>query len=82
MINTFESEKGDKTKAVVLHFSRRDHDGIKDMEISVLEFINKALRRRPLLGTWLKSDRYIFLDALPPMDSTFSTAMLQTLVHP
>jgi hypothetical protein len=37
-------EKGDKSKAVGLHFSQKDHNGILDMKISVLEFIKKPPR--------------------------------------
>ena len=37
-------EKGDRTKAVGLHFSQKDHNGILDMQISVLEFIKKPPR--------------------------------------
>jgi DNA polymerase elongation subunit (family B) len=40
----YDIETGDKQKAVGLHFSRRDHNGTKDMEISVLEFIKKPPR--------------------------------------
>ena len=34
----------DQNKALGRHFSRRDHNGIKDMEISVVEFIKKPPR--------------------------------------
>jgi hypothetical protein len=40
----YDVENADKQKAVGLHFSRRDHNGTKDMEISVLEFIKKPPR--------------------------------------
>ena len=40
----YDVEKMDRTKAVGLHFSRRDHNGIEDIEISVLEFIKKPPR--------------------------------------
>jgi hypothetical protein len=40
----YDVEKVDKTKAVGLHFSQRDHNGTKDMEITVLEFIKKPPR--------------------------------------
>ena len=35
---------GDKQKAVGLHFSQPSHNGIKDMKISVVEFIKKPPR--------------------------------------
>jgi hypothetical protein len=34
-------EKGDKLKSLGRHFSQRDHNGVNDLEISVLEFIKK-----------------------------------------
>ena len=34
----------DQSKALGRHLSRRDHNGIKDMEISVVEFIKKPSR--------------------------------------
>jgi hypothetical protein len=40
----YDIEIGDKQKAVGLHFSRFDHNGWKDVEISVLEFIKKPPR--------------------------------------
>jgi len=40
----YDVEKGDKQKAIGLHFSQHDHNGIRDMEISVLEFIKKPPR--------------------------------------
>jgi hypothetical protein len=40
----YDVVKGDKTKAVGLHFSQNDHDDISDMEISVLEYIKKPPR--------------------------------------
>ena len=40
----YDVENGDKTKAVGLHFSLPDHNGCKDIEISVLEFIKKPPR--------------------------------------
>ena len=40
----YDVEKGDKTKAVGLHFSQTGHNGYKNIEISVLEFIRKPPR--------------------------------------
>jgi aminoglycoside phosphotransferase len=40
----YDVEKEDKTKAVGLHFSQPDHQVIRDMNISVLEFIKKPPR--------------------------------------
>jgi hypothetical protein len=40
----YDAETGDKTKAVGLHFSHKDHNGTRDMEITVLEFIKKPPR--------------------------------------
>ena len=40
----YDVEKYDRTKAVGLHFSQKDHNGINDIEISVLEFIKKPPR--------------------------------------
>ena len=40
----YDIENGDKQKAVGLHFSRLDHNGTKDLEITVLEFIKKPPR--------------------------------------
>ena len=40
----YDVETSKTTKAVALHFSQRDHNGINDMEISVLEFIKKPQR--------------------------------------
>jgi hypothetical protein len=40
----YDVETSDKTKAVGLHFSHKDHNGTRDMEITVLEFIKKPPR--------------------------------------
>jgi hypothetical protein len=40
----YDVEKKDLSKAVGLHFARKDHNGIEDIEISVLEFIKKPPR--------------------------------------
>jgi hypothetical protein len=40
----YDVQNNDQTKALGRHFSRRDHNGIKDMEISVVEFIKKPPR--------------------------------------
>ena len=44
-VNHFcDIQNNDQTKALGRHFSRRDHNGVKDMEISVVEFIKKPPR--------------------------------------
>jgi hypothetical protein len=40
----YDISNSDQTKALGRHFSRRDHHGIKDIEISVVEFIKKPPR--------------------------------------
>ena len=40
----YDVVKKDRTKALGLHFSQQDHNGIQDIEITVLEFIKKPPR--------------------------------------
>ena len=41
----YDIQNNDQSKVLERHFSRRDHNGINDMEISVVEFIKKPPRR-------------------------------------
>jgi hypothetical protein len=40
----YDIDKEDRSKALGLHFSQGDHNGIQDVEITVLEFIKKPPR--------------------------------------
>jgi hypothetical protein len=40
----FDIDKEDRSKALGLHFSKGDHNGIQDVQITVLEFIKKPPR--------------------------------------
>jgi transposase-like protein len=65
----YDIQNNDQSKALGRHFSRRDHNGIKDMEISVVDFIKKPPRNpeASIIRDRVKKIWIHFLRCLAPM---------------